>query len=809
MTKNIYTTLLLLFLTLVAGKVHGADSYRHTFRYSPEDLRLVTQEKEGSIYTEIGLGRLPNTGEPGEPDLPREGVNISVPNDAVDFTVTATVKGSETFPIAGLPMPAQYPVPTSVNAALIDFVHLDLSKSVQKSREVSATIDGLSTIGGFNRTVAVSLCPVVWNADASTVELATEIEVTVSWRHDSSSCANLLIPRYAETRESAKSHARESVVNPEDVEVNALPALGSRPVAAAVSQSERATYAIITTKSLAGSLERLAALRRLRGFHTRIFCVEDILADSRFANGDEESGYNDDAGKIRAFLRYAYSSLGTEYVLLAGPYEKLPGRWMQHKVESGTENYVSDYYFRNLYCKWSKPSNGYSAPDDLWVFGYNIQLGRLVCSTTFEIDNYIDKLLQYEFNISNIDLSYLNSAYVLLGYDTLMRKYYVKYSDDSYKANFRKLKIDSAALNRPYYGSEAMISLNSDLWGFVDWRTHGHYAGIGTYYKEKDRVTYGVNGLDGHRGWFQPENNNGLDNWNNKNHPCWSVSMSCLLAEVGYNRGSYNFAQSFILGRGYGGIAFLGNTGSGFIMSSSRLSEYVFQECIEIARDGINLIYGCNLVNQGLKDLGIMDENRRYLHTTFCLNGDPLVPLWIKQPYKSDVNGKFKPESIATTAQVRYANNSFAGTNTMSGIGTVSDYANVSEQRNSTMLNFRSDMMPFLHPTLITGLTVNNNNYWFTGKTRFGGDSSKGGMSISISANKTATIETLDEVTVGGKLELNDGAKLKIKPHRSVSLSDCEVTNNGHLEIETHSTVSIEKGSTISKGTKLTIIKEN
>ncbi|MDE6717618.1 MAG: hypothetical protein K2J70_05420 [Muribaculaceae bacterium] len=803
MTKSIYTTIIIVFLMLFAGKAEGADSYRHTFHYSAGDLRLVSLEKEGTLYTEIGLGHLPNSGEPGEPDLPCEGINISVPNDAVDFTITTAVKESEIFPISGLPMPAQYPVPTSINAALIDFVHLDITKATQVRRQVSASIDGVTTIGGFNRTLSVSLCPVVWNVASNAVELATEIEVAVSWRHDASSFGTLLIPRYAETQESAMSRARESVVNPEDVEANAMPALGSRPMAAVVSQSERATFAIITTKALAGSLERLAALRRMRGFSTRIFCVEDILADSRFAAGDVESGYNDEAGKIRAFLRYAYSSLGTEYVLLAGPYEKLPGRWMREH-----EDYISDFYFRNLTAKWTNPTGRYPYSQELNDFGYDLNVGRITCSTYEEIDNYINKMLQYEFNTNNMNLSYLDDAYVLLGYDSRMKKRYDSYSKESYVTNFKNLKVDSDALNGPYYGSQAIISLNSGLWGFVDWRTHGHYSGIGTYYKEDDEVTYGVNALDSHRGWLQPENNNGLDNWNNKNYPCWTVSMSCLLAELGYNRGSYNFAQSFILGKDYGGIAFLGNTGSGLIDESSWLNEVIIQDCISRRESGIQVGYSAEILNTGLSELSLSKPNNKYLITTFCLNGDPLVPLWINQPYKSDVNGKFKPESISSTSQVWYAMNSFASSNTMAGIGKISGYSNVGEQRNSTMLNFRSDMLPFLHPTLISGLTVNDNNYWFMGKTRFGGDSSKGGISVSISANKEVTIEALDKVTVGGKLELNEGSKLKIKPHRSVSMSDCSITNKGHLEIETHSSVSIEKGSTISKGTKLTIIKE-
>ena len=779
--------------------------FSHTLSFDISQLNLRQTEIDGTQYTEVTWGKLHNGGEPGFPSLPAKSFNVSVPADATDFLVEVTVNKIESISLPSPPLPAQYPALASIEYENPPFIHLLSSSERLKTFQGQhrGEINGIGTVGGFNKIVSLTALPILWNENENSIEVATEMTIKLSWSTNPTELDNLVLPGFKETMDDAVKTACESVVNPQDVVSNYSSILKLPTMAKAASSNEYLPYIIVTTKELASSLERLAAFRRLRGFQTKIFCIEDILTDSKFASGDVISGLNDDAGKLRAFIKYAYSSFGTQYVLLAGEYPKIPGRWADYS----NEEYISDLYFRDITTLWRLESSGFNNPEKLKGIGSDINIGRLNLSTPEEFTNYFNKLIQYEFNIHNINLSYLNNAFVLYSYDNRINSKFEELSLMDYTSNFVYLKQMRVHEEGITYGSEAVESMKTDFWGFIDWRTHGHYGGVGTT-SIKDQIFYGINALDSDKASFVEEKFNGLDNWENKNHPCWTLSMSCTTAQIGKDamkKNTYSFAESFLLGKDYGGIVFIGDTGPGLISGSSRLVKHIFQHAIQHYTSGINLPLSSLILNKGIFSCPYESYGDNHVKATIGLFGDPLVPLWMKQPMKSSTNGVFNPPSLAIKESVNYAKCFLSDNSTENGVGIIGDFKDINETENYTLINSRTDILPFIHPIKISGLTVNQDRYWFMGKVRFASSGSQN--SIKINNGKKVTIEAMDEVELGGNILLETGSQLNISSYRPLSMNDCKFKDKGNIILDASSKVVIGNGTEIPLGFSLTVSK--
>lgn len=468
--KRLINFIIIAIVAFFSGTGMAADGnmFSHTLSFDLSQLNLLQTEIDGIQYTELAWGELNNQGEPGFPSLPVQSFNVSVPADATDFLVEVTANKTESISLPSPPFPAQYPALASIEYENPPFIHLLSSSERLKTSQGQnrGEINGIGTVGGFNKIVSLTALPILWNENENNIEVATEMTIKLSWSTNPTELDNLVLPGFKETMDDAVKTACESVVNPQDVVSNYSSILKLPTMAKAASSNEYIPYIIVTTKELASSLERLAAFRRLRGFQTKIFCIEDILTDSKFASGDIISGLNDDAGKLRAFIKYAYSSFGTQYVLLAGEYPKIPGRWLNGMKEK----YISDQYFRDLTTSWAPPASGILFYYNLNAVNQDISVGRISLNNDEELDNYFSKLIQYEYNLKDIDLSYLGNAFVMCCSDQRMYQTFNNYSLTSYQECFTKLHqlLIPESTERVVTGNEAVNEMSSDHWGFVD-----------------------------------------------------------------------------------------------------------------------------------------------------------------------------------------------------------------------------------------------------------------------------------------------------------------------------------------------------
>ena len=166
-------------------------------------------------------------------------------------------------------------------------------------------------------------------------------------------------------------------------------------------------YVIITSASLAESLQPLAAYKNETGYITEIVLMEEIAAS--YAGVD-------DAEKLREYLKTFYDG-GGRYVLLAGDETVVPIRYAYHynsdTLPLPSDLQICDLYFADLTGEWDVDG------DNIWGERYEdqadltpeLRVGRLPFNTPEEFARYTDKLILYETQPGGDDPSYLERAF--------------------------------------------------------------------------------------------------------------------------------------------------------------------------------------------------------------------------------------------------------------------------------------------------------------------------------------------------------------------------------------------------------------
>jgi hypothetical protein len=185
-------------------------------------------------------------------------------------------------------------------------------------------------------------------------------------------------------------------------------------------------YMIITIGDFKDDLQVLADYKMNRSELPLSSCVvlyEDIMSDNRTeCNGpwdwDNTCGVgqlNDGPARIRNFIRYGYSVLNTQYILLAGDADMedignqteevlIPVRYLYPSGASYARLIPSDMYYSNLDGTFDEDNDG--------VFGENLSeldlnsevfVGRIPVDNQSEINNYISKVIYYEQSLKSAE----------------------------------------------------------------------------------------------------------------------------------------------------------------------------------------------------------------------------------------------------------------------------------------------------------------------------------------------------------------------------------------------------------------------
>ena len=156
-------------------------------------------------------------------------------------------------------------------------------------------------------------------------------------------------------------------------------------------------YVIITSSALQSSFQPLLNEKIARGLTGEIVTTEYIYANY---TGTEN---NDNADKIRSFVRDTYLNHGTQWVLLGGDSEVIPARGVYASTSSETDtNLATDMYYACLDGPYNGNGNGIWGEWNDGAGGGGVDLtaevyvGRVPASNATEAANFVAKTIQYE-----------------------------------------------------------------------------------------------------------------------------------------------------------------------------------------------------------------------------------------------------------------------------------------------------------------------------------------------------------------------------------------------------------------------------
>lgn len=804
---------LLMHPSLLTAAGPGTGSTSYTATYSTQNLTIGTDTLGGVTYSTVTYSDLYNSGEPGMPSLPVDYLKFSVPYNATNFIVTATVRSWSNQYLDHLLYPCQRPMFTDGSDSLT--ITLPDSSAYYSGEYYPSQVAWVADEGflaGENHVVTVAMVPFRYSHTGTSDFLRTVTRCNLTLRYEiSDSLAMQPIIRNDSTlREEGYDLTQTMVINPLAVRDNAPRHIyagidstifihgftgdqvngGIRPPGTPdpnpvdpgdIGEGELTMdlpypYLIVTTPELKHAVRRIVAIKRQKGYNVKVVTMDDVMHDSIAQNGDFVNGhyaYTDSAGALRQYLRKHYADYGTQYVLLVGsdiPYKTISDYTYVLDKDTITTTIQSDLYYSDLSADWS--IQNYDKNPELYV-------GRILAKNQNQISNYIDKLYRYEINPGRGDFNYLKRCFYSQGYDMSQNNEVLILESflDPIFPNPRVLQEPESIIDGiPVPSGEDIVSeLNSTPYSFISLHHHGCPSSLITCGNRSGKIIPPISflwSLDNelvpsfawHKNDTLPEY--GLNNIANKYFPsiCFSISCETMPFDIPpyyKTRGlTMSFGESFTTGKDYGGPLFIGNTAEGLTPYSMNLE-------VEFAKQIIRGNYKMGMANSLGKTKINNSAISYYIALTENLLGDPSLELWTDLPQRYE-------NITMTRSDNSIIINGINGIPTIISVMDANGVVKKGEVTGDLTLNnispncavtlFNHNRIPFFAPLYLQNITLKQSQYVIAHDVIAGN---------SVDGNRTC-----------GDVKINNGVE---------------------FEIETSGTVTLEYGFKVEKGATFAI----
>lgn len=801
----------LLLWTLLAmwlSPVDSLASVTYSASYNPLKLHVGSDTLGGGTYAVLTYDGMEVTHEAGMPTLPCKYIRLSVPFKASNFSVQA----SATNPIYRNLTYKVYPAqedhimrPDTVYPATLPDSATYSATAYYPS--VRAEIISESFVEGENHVVTVAITPIAYSPAANKLALYRNISLTVNYDTVYSQGLMPVIRDNDTLREIGRTKAASLVVNPAQVAPFAPSASDQAMLAQHYEGAEgngmhsphvilpdslaydsaqlqsiytvpRCEYMIIAPNNLVSAAERIAALKRQKGYDVDIVPFPYVLLHpiaklgDRIYSGDSLiSTIADSAGILREYLRIAYRQ-GTKYVLLVG--NQIPFRYGHFDCSTPIP---TDLYFSNLSMNWcTNPGLPYGYIPDYEVSNTfdsspYLSVGRIPCRKSEELENFIDKLYQYELNPGGGDLSYLNTILYTVGWrfrnqGLLARQQFTSVFSDS-------IMIVEGYQNGYPMTADVINTIKERKPGFWVTNSHGEPSYIQIYGEHGGNHPYHFlwptsDPCDHYRHGktqFEEDSLNSLDMMLNKRYPMLLYSMACSTMPFDkmplYETINTNIGESFILGKGYGGPGYLGNTRDGFFNLSSDL-ENEFSSQIYSGNYKLGDAEGwskyCYISDSTFEMRVVMTHN---------LLGDPELEVWTGTPTT------YAGISISRTDNMVFVNNlndSCIVAYCDNKGHQYKEWANGSTSKsvspNSSVMVYRHNALPLIMPLMLQNETITKSRYVIASTVEAGNsiDDNRTSGDVRIASGADYRIEATGDVKLHGGFSVERGASFSVTP---------------------------------------------
>lgn len=322
---------------------------QHQIVFSPENVTITQDIVNNVAYSKVRYAGLKNAGNVGTPSLPVKYLTFSVPYDAYNIRVVANTANETNIELPSIVFPEQEKR-TLNDAEELSFAEPD--SLIYNSSEMIypmniATVVDEGFYFGNHHIVTIEVFPIQYDIANSLLQVNNTIDLTITYSSGEGLDSLKIKPILrCITDDSNKiiEDVKGYVVNPEQVENNSAPILPQQMIRN--TSSSLYEYCVITSRELAPAFERLVAYKRWKGYDAGIVCMEDILDNPNYQDGDVTSGINDDAGKLRAYLSYAFEAHALKYVLLGE--NRLMSQFDMDMIIADSGKFQLICIFRNL-----------------------------------------------------------------------------------------------------------------------------------------------------------------------------------------------------------------------------------------------------------------------------------------------------------------------------------------------------------------------------------------------------------------------------------------------------------------------------
>ena len=738
----------------------GVINYTATYDYSK--LTLGTDTLGGVTYTTVSYDGLYNGGDPGMPSLPVDYLKFSVPYNATNFRVTATMGDSVTAAIGHLVYPCQIPrMMTDINPRPITQPDNSAYFTNASYPSQCAWVEDDGFFAGENHIVTVAVMPVTYRHvsdpnPTDSIRSYRYVNLALEYDLDNTHVSSPIIRRDSSLRNEAYQLVQSIVFNPGDVSSNATPQNSQingpwssyYPGIIDTTGVEIDTvavypYLIVTTQALYKAMRRIAALKRQKGFNVKMVTMDDVLDDDFASTGDvfiyrdgtKVTSYTDNAGKLRQYLKLHFCCYSTQYVLLAGsgvPYRTAYGRH-------------GDMYYGGITTNWNDMVDGYA---ELYV-------GRLLGTDSIRFDYYTDKLFRYELNPGNGDYSYLRKALLTEAepYETL---------SGSLIGICPERTVITENVDDPLAtGCDVLDSISTNHYGFISTYCDGYPTYIKLNGPDGDNVSHYIWALDTVKtsSVIDSETGNGLNRMVNKEYPMIYFCPNGVT--MPYGTTDVTYGESFTMGKDYGGPAYLGYTGN---------AEYdptrMFASSFGYHMQGTGRILGKAVAMAKMYS----GDSWEKVYDNMNILGDPSLSMWNGNLQQYTGISVTRADSSITVSGIS-STPAFIGYHSNDGktglVKATSSYLALSGvSPNSTIMLHYQDHIPYIAPLVLQNTTLNKSQYVIASDVTAGKsvDSGRTSGQVTFTGNIDYEIEHTGDVRFEGGFKVEKGVRFSVRP---------------------------------------------
>ncbi len=608
-----------------------------TETFSVNNLSLTAlSASDNNNYTLVELEDANHLNEAGTPDLPIRYVSFIIPNGQMVDYITITNSVSQSFTLTNFVYPVQQPTYTCSGCPPPVFAtpSMPIYSSANPWPSDMVNLISQGYFDGSNNVITIAICPFQYYPNDSRLDFFTSISVNITLK--SSTNTGITRKRLSKDQQLYNDILAKLVKNTQDISSFMVSPILETEIEGTASLPCY-EYVIITPNAFSSSFNPFIEWKKKKGINIGIVTIEDILSNytgDMLFPGDE---ILDDAGKLRQYLSEAYQN-GTVYALLAGDATYVPIRFGW----SSPSSIPTDLYFADFNGNWNVDHDnlygefGNDSPDYI----PEIFVGRLLCSSAQDVTNWVQKLLVYEKNPGNGDLSYLTESFMFQADHLQQGDQATKVSQHLTMFNHTIWgELPSAISPDPTFpkGADIIAEVNTNHYGLMSWFGHGgsggQNSGVTTLSSGLNSQPYWkLDAEDAYEFWdVQPETGDGLDNLTNTNFPFIIYAISCDINPFDItksqgNSGARNCGESFTVNNLGGGIAFLGNTRFGWVSSSYLL----FEKFCDLVSQSSTLPSFSHL---GVAELTAQAQfHHTYLSYSHNLIGDPENTIWTATP---------------------------------------------------------------------------------------------------------------------------------------------------------------------------------